>query len=71
MSADTLTVVDNRTGAEYTLPIVDGAVHATELVGAERDAIFARQAARFAVFAEYARKLSRTIPVIRLERQIS
>ena len=31
MSADTLTVVDNRTGAEYTLPIVDGAVHATEL----------------------------------------
>ena len=31
MSADTLTVVDNRTGAEYTLPIVDGAIHATEL----------------------------------------
>ncbi len=31
MSADTLTVVDNRTGTEYTLPIVDGAVHATEL----------------------------------------
>jgi citrate synthase len=29
--ADTLTVVDNRTGAEYTLPIVDGAINATEL----------------------------------------
>jgi deazaflavin-dependent oxidoreductase (nitroreductase family) len=44
-------------------------VRATELVGAERDAIFARQAARFAVFAEYERKLSRTIPVIRLDRR--
>jgi len=31
VSADTLTVVDNRTGAEYTLPIVDGAIHATGL----------------------------------------
>jgi citrate synthase len=30
VSADTLTVVDNRTGSEYTLPIVDGAIHATE-----------------------------------------
>jgi citrate synthase len=30
VSADTLTVVDNRTGAEYTVAIVDGAVHATE-----------------------------------------
>jgi deazaflavin-dependent oxidoreductase (nitroreductase family) len=44
-------------------------VHASELVGAERDAIFARQAARFATFAEYQRKLDRTIPVIRLERR--
>ena len=31
MSAESLTVVDNRTGAEYTLPIVDGAIHATGL----------------------------------------
>ena len=31
MSAESLTVVDNRTGVEYTLPIVDGAIHATEL----------------------------------------
>jgi deazaflavin-dependent oxidoreductase (nitroreductase family) len=44
-------------------------VRATEVRGAERDAIFARQAARFATFAEYQRKLSRTIPVIRLERR--
>ena len=42
---------------------------ATELFGAERDAIFARQAARFPIFAEYERKLARTIPVIRLDRR--
>lgn len=42
------------------------AVHATELQGEERDAVFARQAARFPIFAEYARRLDRTIPVIRL-----
>ena len=44
-------------------------VHATELFGAERDAIFARQAARFPIFAEYERKLARTISVIRLDRR--
>jgi deazaflavin-dependent oxidoreductase (nitroreductase family) len=44
-------------------------VHASELVGAEREAIFERQAARFAIFAEYQRKLDRTIPVIRLDRR--
>ncbi len=44
-------------------------VRATEIVGAERDAIFARQAARFRVFAEYERKLKRAIPVIRLDRR--
>jgi deazaflavin-dependent oxidoreductase (nitroreductase family) len=42
-------------------------VRATEVVGVERDAIFARHAARFSVFADYERKLKRTIPVIRLE----
>ena len=42
-------------------------VRATELVGAERDAIFARHAARFPIFAEYQHKLARTIPVIRLD----
>lgn len=50
-------------GAE-TIP-----VRATEVVGEERDAIFARHAARFPVFAEYARTLDRTIPVIRLDRR--
>jgi deazaflavin-dependent oxidoreductase (nitroreductase family) len=44
-------------------------VHATELFGAERDAVFGRQAARFPIFAEYERKLRRTIPVIRLDRR--
>ncbi|MGE0544438.1 MAG: nitroreductase family deazaflavin-dependent oxidoreductase [Dehalococcoidia bacterium] len=45
------------------------AVHATELHGEERGAIFARQAARFPIFAEYERRLRRTIPVIRLDRR--
>ncbi len=30
-ATETLTVVDNRTGREFTLPIVDGAVRATDL----------------------------------------
>jgi citrate synthase len=33
VSAESLTVVDNRTGVEYTLPIVDGAIRATDLHG--------------------------------------
>lgn len=45
------------------------AVRATVLHGEERAAIFARHAARFPVFAEYERKLARTIPVIRLDRR--
>ena len=44
-------------------------VRATEVVGEERDAIFAQQAARFPVFAEYDRKLARMIPVIRFDRR--
>ena len=31
MSAETLTIVDNRTGREYTLPIVDGTIRANDL----------------------------------------
>ncbi len=31
MAEDTLTVTDNRTGKEYTLPIVDGAIRAPDL----------------------------------------
>jgi deazaflavin-dependent oxidoreductase (nitroreductase family) len=44
-------------------------VRAIEVTGAERDEIFARHAARFPVFAEYERKLDRTIPVIRLDHR--
>ena len=44
-------------------------VRASEVVGTDRDAIFARQAARFPIFAEYERTLARTIPVIRLDRR--
>lgn len=43
-------------------------MRASEVVGAEREAVFARQAARFPVFAEYERRTGRTIPVIRLDR---
>jgi citrate synthase len=37
--SDTLTIVDNRTGQEYTVPIVDGTVRATDLaqIGAADD----------------------------------
>jgi citrate synthase len=31
LPSDTLTIVDNRTGREYSLPIVDGAIRATDL----------------------------------------
>jgi deazaflavin-dependent oxidoreductase (nitroreductase family) len=44
-------------------------VRAVEVVGAQRDAIFARHAARFPIFAEYAQKLKRSIPVIRFTRR--
>jgi deazaflavin-dependent oxidoreductase (nitroreductase family) len=45
------------------------AVRVTEVAGAERDDVFARQAARFPIFAEYEQKLIRTIPVLRLDRR--
>jgi citrate synthase len=31
LPSDTLSIVDNRTGREYSLPIVDGAIRATDL----------------------------------------
>ena len=31
LTAETLTIVDNRTGREYTLPIVDGTIRANDL----------------------------------------
>jgi len=44
-------------------------VRATEVHGAEREAIFARHAARFPIFTEYERKTGRAIPVMRLDRR--
>ena len=44
-------------------------VHASELVGAERDAKFRIQAERYPGFAGYQRKTSRIIPVVKLERR--
>ena len=55
--------IDIELGTE-TIP-----VRAVELHGAERDTIFARQAARFSPFADYERRLARTIPVFRLDRR--
>lgn len=44
-------------------------VRATVLTGPERDATFDRHAARFPVFHDYQQRLTRTIPVIRLDRR--
>ena len=44
-------------------------VHGTELHGAERDAIFSRHAARFPIFTEYESRMTRRIPVVRLDRR--
>ena len=44
-------------------------VHATALAGAERDAIFERQAGKFPIFAQYQERLTRTIPVFHLDRR--
>ena len=44
-------------------------VRAVELHGRQRDVVFARQAARFPTFADYEQRLTRTIPVFRLERR--
>lgn len=45
-------------------------VHARELDGDERDAVYARQASLFPQFADYAEKTTReTIPVIALTRR--
>jgi deazaflavin-dependent oxidoreductase (nitroreductase family) len=44
------------------------AVRATEITGGERDEIYQRQATLYPGFAEYQANVSRTIPVIALER---
>lgn len=49
---------------EETIP-----VRATVLVGDDRDEIFARQAERFPYFGELQDRLTRTIPVVRLDRR--
>ncbi|MEO9177097.1 MAG: citrate/2-methylcitrate synthase, partial [Gaiellales bacterium] len=37
MPSDTLTIVDNRTGTEYDVPIVDGAIRATDIAKIRTD----------------------------------
>jgi len=44
-------------------------VRATVLDGAQRDRLFAAHAAEFPVFAQYQARLSRVIPVVRLDRR--
>lgn len=44
-------------------------VHATELVGTERDEKFAMQAERYSGFAGYQSRTQRVIPVVKLERR--
>jgi deazaflavin-dependent oxidoreductase (nitroreductase family) len=61
LMANPETVVE--VGAE-TIPVT-----ATEVTGAERDAIYARQAERVPNFAVYQAKTSRIIPVVRLTRR--
>jgi deazaflavin-dependent oxidoreductase (nitroreductase family) len=58
---------DIERGTERRIEVIP--VHATEVHGPEREAIFDRQAARFPIFAEYQRALRRSIPVIRLDRR--
>jgi deazaflavin-dependent oxidoreductase (nitroreductase family) len=41
-------------------------VEAKPVTGSERDALYARQVARFATFGDYEKKTTRTIPVFRL-----
>jgi len=44
-------------------------VHAEEVTGSERDAVYKRQATLYPTFAEYERKTKRKIPVIALTRK--
>lgn len=45
------------------------AARAVDVVGSERDRVYAEQASRFPGFAEYAAKTSRVIPVVELQRR--
>ena len=44
-------------------------LHAEEITGAERDALYKRQVAAFPTFGEYELKTKRKIPVIALTRK--
>jgi deazaflavin-dependent oxidoreductase (nitroreductase family) len=44
-------------------------VHAKEVTGAERDTLYARQAALYPAFADYQRRTKRIIPVIALTKR--
>ncbi len=44
-------------------------VRAQVLTGAERDAVYAKQASEYPIFAEYQSRTERTIPVIRLSKR--
>ena len=44
-------------------------VHADEIVGRDRDAIYKRQVSLFPSFGEYERKTKRVIPVVALSRK--
>ena len=56
--------VEIETPDDGTVP-----VHATQLVGAERDAAWARFTARSEGFRSYEQRTTRTIPVLRLTRR--
>jgi deazaflavin-dependent oxidoreductase (nitroreductase family) len=45
-------------------------VHAQQVMGTERDALYARQAALYPAFADYQRRTKRIIPVIALTKRI-
>lgn len=44
-------------------------VHATEILGEERDRLFALQVAAYSMFGSYQKRAKRTIPVVALSRR--
>ena len=44
-------------------------VHAQEMMGTERDTLYARQASRYPAFADYQRRTKRIIPVVALTKR--
>lgn len=60
---------DDADGAEGAGAITTVPVHAVRLEGADRDAAWQRFTAMSSGFAEYERKTTRVIPVVRLDRR--